>query len=245
MIEDEAKLKFYGLLANDPNLDPRPLVQDFDVSIHKLRRWIKDYNASIEEGKIENLVDLEQVVSDRIIDTIADDTATAFINTLPKLDLDTEKKDDKFVKALPEDERVPELVIDEKTNDIITQEELDKRELERKQQQDLADSLSGDLKLGVNGLRDLKTATYDVALGIVDVIQSRVQILKDRNDVIIGTNGDIAIKAIPTYTRDVVDLSNAICNIQNAFFNKPVTNVQVNNETSVGFLADFRSNLKN
>ena len=221
MSEDTTKLQLFGLLAKDPKLDIRTVVQEFDVSIHTLRKWKKEYDQGVSLGCVEKLIDLDTVVADEIID------------------IATNKVMDAVEEAIPEP-----LVIDETTNEVVTESELKKRELEYTERRNMRDAISNKFKSGISELKNLNEATQDTALDLVSLIAQRISQISeigDRQTV----NGKKGGAALGSYTRDLVDLSSALSGIQNAFFNKPSISVNVNQENKVGLLGNFRENLKN
>ena len=79
---------------------------------------------------------------------------------------------------------------------------------------------------GVAGLQALQTETQDAATGLVKIIVDQSQ-----------ESG--------LTPKEVQNLVMSLTSIQNAFFNKPTTNVQVNNQTIIGdALSEFRAKLR-
>lgn len=202
--QDDKKLKLFGLLAADPLFDIRTLVQEFGVSIHRLKRWEKEYNRRETIADLDKVLDVDEVIVKRVAEEVA--------------------------AEIVELEVVPEnLEIDEQTNEIVTSSELAKRreqaELDAK---NFADSKIAKFIGGIQGLQVLKESTQDAANKAMAIIAIKMQ------------DPDVQSK-------DFKELVASLTAIQNAFFNRPTTTVNVKNSNTLdggGTLSDFRNKLK-
>lgn len=216
--DDSKKLELYGLLASDPDTNIRVLVQRMGVPFSRLEKWKKEYFQSKKNGELDKLINLDAVVADKIIEKSADEAV------------------DEFYDAM-------ELEIDPKTNEIVSAEELSAREFERSKKQQLKEAVTSDFQDGLAEVRDLCTKSEDAASKLIEVIADRLDEMADgQGDVSVGYDGNG--KAIfGSRTKEIVELSVALSNIRNAYFNKPTTNIQVN-QVGGGMLANFRNKLK-
>lgn len=143
-------------------------------------------------------------------------------------------------EVLEEDLPTPEpLEVDPETNEIITLSEY-KRRQDLKQQRLNEIEVKAEYKKqqletfkdSVNGLQTLQLATQATAGQLVHVISEHVE--------------NLSREGHPLISKELQMLASALTSIQNAFFNRPVNNITVNNQTNVegASLSEFRASLK-
>jgi hypothetical protein len=189
MYQNENKLKFLGLVKTAAltkhDLDLDIISEELDEPKVKLNRWIKEFKRDDIEAGARELVNIDDLVIDRVLEEIDENIPEFHINPVTGV-----------IEPKPEASKSPEI-------------------------QHFKDSVTG-LKL-LN--EELQAAAGSIVCQIVEAAQDE------------------------TRPRELSNLAKALTDIQNAFFNKPTTNIQVNNVSSSGeggstLLEQFKNNQK-
>ena len=196
-----SKLEFFGILAAEPDIELKPLVQRLKIPYNKLMKWKKEHQQYTSADDVAKAVNADQIIVDRIATEVSKE----------------------ILEATPE-----ELTIDPKTNKIVAVSELQKYEDTKRKAIEDMETLTKSFKDRVNGLQALQSEMQATAGALVNKIAGTL----------LDEEGSLAIK-------DLASLSSALSTLHNAFFNRPSTNIQVNQITGDSSLDEFRSNLRN
>ena len=90
-----------------------------------------------------------------------------------------------------------------------------------------------EIKHKINSLQMLQEETQATAYTIINMITEKLKLEVDGNEIFLDID-----------TKELVALTGALTSVQNAFFNRPQTNVQVNNIGESTGLSDFRKRLR-
>lgn len=136
----------------------------------------------------------------------------------------------------------PEILeIDYVAGDIISSKELAKRNVEYSENKALRKAQTTAFATKIAKSEGLEGALNDSAVSLVSLIAMRIENIAQYTPHTV--NGKTGGPIVPSYTKDLVELSAALAGIQNAFFNKATT-INVNQENNTGMLNSFRANLK-
>lgn len=208
---DEEKLRLFGLLAADPDLDLKKQVQVLKVPISTLRKWRIEHRKGITEEKMEKLVNADPIIIDRVAREVAEQI---------------------------EEVITPEvLVVDDSTDEVITSSELvlRKEQIEIEKQAKI-DRRASRFVRQVEGVQCLQTDLQTTAGNLLNMIAERVEESMDADET----------DSRRLSVGEVKDITASITSLQNAFFNKPTTNIAVtaNSNGDVGVLTAFREGFK-
>ena len=195
MTKTELKLKFFGILATDPDIDIKTLVQSLKVPFQTLNKWKTEHNNGITNDALEKVLDTDEIIIRKVAEEVADKIIEVKVKPDEPLSPEEEEKINKKFKA-------------KKTKDIISK---------------------------ISNLQELKTDVQAVAKDLVSSIADRLQ--------------DIQNEPTCYDSKDIASLTTALTSIQNAFFNKPTTQIGVslhtgsdqNDQTLLGFRARMKN----
>lgn len=220
MKTSETKLKLFALLKQTPDLRLQKLVQGWNTPIGTLRRWRNEYNKVDTAEKLVSLVDVDEAIIEEAVDIVAskiEDAAPEIEDEIPKID-----------------DEIPEIDLDWKpTVKIDATIELEENvTLDLEEDTKLLDAEDVTIELDsaktMYEFRQLKTAKFREAFTGLKLLQGETQAIAgtvlnsiaDRLDELDSMSASFK-------TAEIVSLTEALVNIQNAFFNKAVTNILV------------------
>ncbi len=216
MKPNEAKLKLFALLKQNPELKLQKYVQEWEIPLRTLKRWKKEYDEADTADKLIELVNVDEAIIEEAIDIVTDDLK----NVMPELNLEIVDGETEYV----EDDSVEDselLDAEDVTQELESYKILEK--MKRKKTQKFRDALTG--------LKMLNEESQATAGTILHAIMDRLDELES-----VSATFKVA---------EIESLTNSLVNIQNAFFNKAVTNIQINNtgEATESPLAALRQRL--
>lgn len=199
MSNDEAKLKFFGLIKTaaerEQELDYSAVADMLETDRKVLKRWATEFKKKTENETALSLIDVDSVMIDRIAEELEREAAEL---DAPKTQINPVTGHIEVIK--------PDTKVTKQRNQKIES-----------------------FRNGVEGLQLLNEEVQATAGTIVHKIMDAVD------------DDELS-------TRDLAALTKALTDVQNAFFNKPTTNVQVNTIQQNGegetLLSAFKERLK-
>jgi len=210
---EEEKLRLFGLLASNPDTDLKILVQDLKVPITKLRRWKTEFLKLKDGDKLDTIITAEPVVLQKVAESVYSTVSKT------KEEFIAEASQTNTDVTVIEPTVKPDSEVTAKVDRFIN---------------------------SVDNLKALQQSLQDTALKIIDTIRERLDEPPARGEVHDREIDEIT--GLPDMddrltTKDISNLTASLTAVQNAFFNRPTTNITVNNENSTGMLGEFRSRL--
>lgn len=205
----EARIKFYGLLSTNPDIDPKQVAKELKTPVPTLMRWKKDYEADSTLESLDKLIEADEVIVERAANIVVEELAKELEPMIPK--------------------HAPAI-----EGEVLSKEQLQEIEEEKQEQEKrleiYKEQKAKEITKGIKGLGLLKEDIQEVAQDLIVRVKEEME-----------ENDYIPIK-------DVKDLTAVVTQLQNTFFNRPTTNIQVNNTNqniTEGALHEFRTNLRN